>query len=183
MLDRTTLIGQSINAYLKGEQQIEDHVVHLLFSANRWEAAEQIRTDIANGITLIVDRYFCSGIVYSAAKHNPSLDIGWAYQPEIGLPKPDLCIFLDISPADAAKRAGFGSERYEESGLQKRVRKLFPQILSLTLPGQFAILDGGQSLEMIEQNILELSTRRYAAHDAAFSEPLASLGPLCIPHH
>lgn len=28
-----------IDAYLKGEAEIEDHVIHLLFSANRWEAA------------------------------------------------------------------------------------------------------------------------------------------------
>lgn len=27
-----------IDSYLKGESEIEDHVIHLLFSANRWEA-------------------------------------------------------------------------------------------------------------------------------------------------
>jgi dTMP kinase len=27
-----------IDAYLKGQTEIEDHVIHLLFSANRWEA-------------------------------------------------------------------------------------------------------------------------------------------------
>lgn len=37
-LDRTTRIGQMINSYLSGESEQEDHVIHLLFSANRWEA-------------------------------------------------------------------------------------------------------------------------------------------------
>lgn len=37
--DRTTPIGQMINAYLTGTSEQEDHVIHLLFSANRWEAA------------------------------------------------------------------------------------------------------------------------------------------------
>jgi thymidylate kinase len=37
--DRTTTIGKMIDAYLKGDQEAEDHVIHLLFSANRWEAA------------------------------------------------------------------------------------------------------------------------------------------------
>ena len=37
-LDRTTPIGQMINSYLSGESEQEDHVIHLLFSANRWEA-------------------------------------------------------------------------------------------------------------------------------------------------
>ena len=36
--DRTTPIGQMINSYLSGQSEAEDHVIHLLFSANRWEA-------------------------------------------------------------------------------------------------------------------------------------------------
>lgn len=36
--DRTTPIGKMIDSYLKGETEVEDHVIHLLFSANRWEA-------------------------------------------------------------------------------------------------------------------------------------------------
>jgi len=39
LLDRTTVIGKMIDAYLKGEASQEDHVIHLLFSANRWELA------------------------------------------------------------------------------------------------------------------------------------------------
>lgn len=37
--DRSTSIGQMIDSYLKNDSQQEDHVIHLLFSANRWEAA------------------------------------------------------------------------------------------------------------------------------------------------
>lgn len=35
--DRTTQIGQMINAYLKGDTETDDAAMHLLFSANRWE--------------------------------------------------------------------------------------------------------------------------------------------------
>ena len=37
--DRSTPIGQMIDAYLKSQSAMDDHVIHLLFSANRWEAA------------------------------------------------------------------------------------------------------------------------------------------------
>lgn len=37
--DRSTPIGQMIDSYLKSQTPIEDHAIHLLFSANRWEAA------------------------------------------------------------------------------------------------------------------------------------------------
>lgn len=35
--DRTTPIGQMIDAYLQQNKDLEDHTVHLLFAANRWE--------------------------------------------------------------------------------------------------------------------------------------------------
>jgi len=35
--DRTTNVGQMISAYLTNSSQLDDHTIHLLFSANRWE--------------------------------------------------------------------------------------------------------------------------------------------------
>ena len=35
--DRTTVIGQMIDSYLRSDSELDDHVIHLLFSANRWE--------------------------------------------------------------------------------------------------------------------------------------------------
>lgn len=37
--DRTTAIGQMIDAYLKQSTELDDRAIHLLFSANRWECA------------------------------------------------------------------------------------------------------------------------------------------------
>ena len=35
--DRDTLVGQTIDDYLRGKKRISDEVIHLLFSSNRWE--------------------------------------------------------------------------------------------------------------------------------------------------
>lgn len=35
--DRSTGIGSIIDRYLRKEVELEDHAVHLLYSANRWE--------------------------------------------------------------------------------------------------------------------------------------------------
>jgi dTMP kinase len=35
--DRTTNLGGVISSYLKGATEMKDEVIHLLFSANRWE--------------------------------------------------------------------------------------------------------------------------------------------------
>src|ERR1700761_1730726 len=129
-----------IDGYLRGQSEQEDHAIHLLFSANRWEFASvhqfadedslsiltfprsAIEKDIKLGTTVVIDRYYYSGCVYSAAKNNPSLDLAWARQPEEGLPRPDLCVFLDISAEAAANRGGFGGEKYEIPEMQVRVR-------------------------------------------------------------
>ncbi|KAI1745908.1 thymidylate kinase-domain-containing protein [Xylaria scruposa] len=123
--DRTTPIGQMIDAYLKGQAEIEDHVIHLLFSANRWEAAQKIKTELDAGHTIICDRFYHSGIVYSAAKQLSSLSLSWAKAPEIGLPRPDMVLFLDLEESVARLRGGWGGEVYEKGEMQRRVRELF----------------------------------------------------------
>ncbi|EGP84860.1 unnamed protein product [Zymoseptoria tritici ST99CH_1A5] len=159
--DRTTVIGQMINSYLSGTSSQEDHAIHLLFSANRWEASESIRQHIERGTTVVVDRYYYSGCVYSAAKQNPAMDLAWCRHPEIGLPRPDLCLFLDIAAEEAAKRGGFGTERYEKQELQDRVRDLFAELQ--THPDEaedIVVIDAGQSVETVEQSIHDAVGRR-----------------------
>ena len=80
--DRSSIIGQMIDGYLKSDVEMEDHVIHLLFSANRWEAANRIKSLLEEGTTIVCDRYFHSGMVYSAAKGNLSLSLEWARAPD-----------------------------------------------------------------------------------------------------
>ena len=51
----------------------------------------------------------------------PGLSISWCKQPDVGLPKPDLVCFLDVSEEVAMKRADFGGERYELTDFQRKV--------------------------------------------------------------
>jgi dTMP kinase len=155
--DRTTPIGKMINDYLAGQTQTEDHVIHLLFSANRWEKARDIERLIEEGTTVVVDRYYYSGCVYTAAKHIPGLDLAWCRQPEVGLPRPDKCIFLDITAEKAAERGGYGVERYEKREMQDRVRELFAELRKHDDEGQdITVIDAGRSVEEVEKSIQEI---------------------------
>lgn len=53
----------------------------------------------------------------------------WCKQPEVGLPKPDLVMFLKLSPAEAALRGQYGQERYETSAFQLAVQERFEQLM------------------------------------------------------
>ncbi|KAF2153348.1 thymidylate kinase, partial [Myriangium duriaei CBS 260.36] len=151
--DRTTTIGKLIDQYLRGETDQDDHAMHLLFSANRWEAASKIEQAIASGTNVVVDRYIYSGCVYSAAKQNPRLDLRWARQPDEGLPRPDVCVFLELSPSEAAKRGGWGEERYEKKEMQDRVRELFHEIKASPDGEDFVTINAGGSIEDVEKLI------------------------------
>lgn len=165
-----------ISSYLQGQSQADDHSIHLLFSANRWEIAKSIEDDITNGISVIVDRYSYSGAVYSAAKGNPNLSLEWAWQPEIGLPQPDMCLFLRISPEEAAKRGGFGVERYENETMQNRVRELFQTLFDLQQGDYIHTIDAGRSFDAVSQDIMKIVTDYIGRLDAM--GPLKRLGAL-----
>ena len=57
---------------------------------------------------------------------NFSLD--WCKQPDVGLPKPDLVVFLQLRLAEAATRGEFGRERYENGNFQERALRRFHQL-------------------------------------------------------
>lgn len=152
--NRSTPIGQMINSYLTNQTSQEDHVIHLLFSANRWEAAAEITSLVEAGTTVLVDRYYYSGCVYSAAKRNPNMDLLWCRHPEVGLPRPDLCVFLDLDAEEVAKRGGFGGERYEREELQGRVRELFAEMQGHGEEGEDVVLvDAKGSVEEVEERV------------------------------
>ena len=118
-----------IDSYLRSKTEMDDHAIHLLFSANRWEKSKWIKDTIAEGYTIICDRYTYSGMVYSAAKNNISLDIGWARQCDEGLPRPDLVLFLNLDLEEAERRGGYGrgevrEERDARKGLKNYLERL-----------------------------------------------------------
>jgi dTMP kinase len=123
--DRSTEIGKMINAYLTSSAELDDRCVHLLFSANRWEAASGIRAALERGETVVIDRYAYSGIAFSAAKGVQGMDLDWCASPDKGLPQPDVVMFMRLPPAVAEARGGFGEERYEKTAFQAKVREQF----------------------------------------------------------
>ena len=124
--DRTTNIGAIINSYLTCKKELNDHAIHLLFSANRWEMEKEIMNTLKEGTNVVVDRYAYSGVAFSAAKEGFTLD--WCKQPDVGLPKPDLVCFLDVTEGVARSREGFGEERYELTHFQRKVRENYTHL-------------------------------------------------------
>lgn len=154
LLERSTEIGKLLSSYLEKKREVEDHSVHLLFSANRWEQVPLIKEKLSQGITLVVDRYAFSGVAFTSAKQDFSLH--WCKQPDIGLPKPDLVVFLQLALAEATKRAEFGQERYENGPFQERALQQFHQLMGDTTLN-WQVVDASRSIEAVHEEIRQLS--------------------------
>ncbi|XP_020932074.1 thymidylate kinase isoform X3 [Sus scrofa] len=128
-----------------------------------------IKEKLSQGITLVVDRYAFSGVAFTSAKENFSLD--WCKQPDTGLPKPDLVVFLELQLAEAAARGGFGLERYESGAFQQRALQRFQQLMGdVTLP--WKTVDASRSIEDVHGEIRALSEDTI---QAAAQKPLGEL--------
>lgn len=144
--DRSTPIGQLINAHLKG-QHSSPQTIHLLFSANRHEAAPNLLSLLNAGHTVVLDRYVPSGIAYSMAK---GLDGEWCQAADMGLPKPDAVLFVDLPVEVAAARAGYGEEVYEKKEFQQKVREAFLKLKD----DSWRSIDGTKSQEEMLKDAL-----------------------------
>ena len=134
--DRTTATGSIINSYLQSpSQQLDDRAIHLLFSANRWEAANVLTEHLRQGTTVVCDRYAYSGVAFSAAKVDANgeslLDMAWCQAPDKGLPAPDCVIFLDLTQEEAEQRGGYVAKSSAgDSQLTRTDRNIFSLTLS-----------------------------------------------------
>jgi len=170
--DRTSTIGKMIDSYLRSNSELDDHVIHLLFSANRWEFvyvsfthhsyplthgcdSNSILQDLAEGITIICDRYAFSGICFSHAK---GLSYEWCRSADIGLPAPDLIVLLEISPEKARERGGYGEERYEKEEMQAKVLQTYTKLgKEMREDGrQWVTLDAGKDKSDVESDIWDV---------------------------
>ncbi|XP_067851740.1 thymidylate kinase [Heptranchias perlo] len=167
--DRGTEIGKLISSYLEKKNNLDDHTVHLLFAANRWERVPLIREKLLQGVTLILDRYAFSGVAFTSAK--PDFTLEWCKQPDVGIPKPDVILFLHLNPLAAVKRGGFGNERYEDLAFQKLVLQQFGELMkdeSLN----WKVLDASQSIEDLHQEIMSKVKKTI---EKAGEEPIGEL--------
>ncbi|KAG8384947.1 hypothetical protein BUALT_Bualt04G0171100 [Buddleja alternifolia] len=147
--DRNTGVGQMISSYLANKSHLDDHAIHLLFSANRWEKRSLMESKLRSKTTLIVDRYSFSGVAFSSAK---GLDLEWCKAPEKGLLAPDLVLYLDISPEKAAERGGYGDERYEQLEFQKKVAQSYRTLCDST----WKIIDATRPVEDVEKQLKQI---------------------------
>lgn len=113
--NRNTSIGKLLDAYLKNQEEYDEQTVALLFAANQREMQKNVENLLNNGVNIICDRYYLSGLVY-----REGCDENWLTNMGRGLIKPDLTLlFHPLFIVDDK------SERYHTREKQDSVWKKF----------------------------------------------------------
>ena len=155
--DYGTSIGEEIARALQGEREYGPDVMQLLFVANRYERKPAMERWIEGGLVLICDRYRASSIAYGEAH---GLDVGWLTEVQKFLPKPDLTILLDISPATALARKAVGRDHYERDlELLERVRQSYHRQAS---EAGWQIVNGEQPQAAVTDTVARIVDERLA---------------------
>jgi dTMP kinase len=145
----------------------------LLFTAARRDHLEKtIRPALKAGKIIICDRFADSTRVYQGCSRGDLLSsVNTLHEQMIGV-EPDLTILVDMDPVEGLARAKSrqtAEERFEDFGvdLQIKMRSAFLDLAKDT--PRFALIDGAQSMDAVATDILEVTLKRLAAHQAAHS--------------
>jgi dTMP kinase len=145
----------------------------LLFTAARRDHLEKtIRPALKAGKIIICDRFADSTRVYQGCSRGDLLSsVNTLHEQMIGV-EPDLTILVDMDPVEGLARAKSrqtAEERFEDFGvdLQIKMRSAFLDLAKDT--PRFALIDGAQSMDAVASDIIEVTLKRLAAHQAAHS--------------
>lgn len=139
------LIGKFLRGGFGSIESVHPQLVALLFAEDRHNAGAQIKRTLAEGGTVLLDRYVYSNIAYQCAKLSSDEEAEelrkWINETEYGpfeLPEPDLNIFLDVpigfvEKSLSANRNGDDRDYLEgqqdiheaDIAFQKRVRDMY----------------------------------------------------------
>jgi dTMP kinase len=84
-----------------------------------------------------------------------------------------MVLFLDLSSAEAAKRGGYGEERYETQQMQAKVRALFDELFAQIAELKLRRIDAGRSIGEVAESIHTVVTEMIQSE--ALSTPLQKL--------
>ncbi len=113
---------------------------------------------LSEGIDVICDRYYYSSLAYQGSE----TDYEWVRSMNLDCPeirRPDLCVFLDLTPEQSMERISRGrvtQEIYENAERLESVRQKFYSVFeSLKESENIAVVNAYGTVEEVHQAILE----------------------------
>ena len=118
-----------------------------------------IKKYIDSGTDVVCDRYYYSSFAYQGV----DADLDWVMDMNLNckeIMRPDLCIFLDVSPEQGDKRINdsrLEREIYENTEAQQRIRKRFFEVFELLKDREnIKIVDASGTISAVSADIIKI---------------------------
>ena len=140
-----TSIGKLVKKCLH-DDSFSLEMSHILLSANRWESEKEIRYKLENMDFVICNRYCDSNIAYGLAN---GLKKEWLENLDLGLPKSDLTILIDIPITESVLRKSENRDRYEKD--RKFLNNVKSRYKKLATMNKWSRIKGDKSKEEVSK--------------------------------
>ncbi len=148
--DYDTPIGKEIRQYLDGKRKFPPQVIHCLLAANRWEKLNQILDAQEKNSVLIMNRYYHSNLVYGLAN---GMKQKWLENLDVGLPKADLIILLDVTQKESFRRQKTHRDKFEKN--EEFLRKISKIYRTIAKKKRWKIIDASKPKQEVHEKILK----------------------------
>jgi len=149
-------IGKLIGEYLHGKFDLPVESQVLVHAADRAKDKAMIKKWLDEGRIVIADRYITSTMAYQGSSGFP-VDKIISLADTVGLPRPDMVIYLRISAATSARRKAEESAELDrnesDSCLLGRVSKLYEKLARDNAFGKWVVIDGEQPKEKVFREV------------------------------
>jgi dTMP kinase len=149
--DYSTPIGKEITKYLHGKRKFSPQVIHCLLAANRWEKIDEIKKAQQKNSIVIMNRYSESNLVYGLVN---GLKINWLENLDVGLPKSDLVIVLDVPQSESFNRKRVNRDRFEKNkDFSQRISKTYRKMAKQK---KWKIVNAQKSKHEVHEDIMKI---------------------------
>jgi dTMP kinase len=155
-------IGRLIREHvLIGKNRLSAVLEALLFAADRVDHSErEVIPALKADKIVVTDRYLYSSLAYQGAA---GLDLKWIEEVNRWAMKPDMTIYIDISPKIVLQRLKREKSVMETLQNQRRVREIY---LKLVKNCGLRVVDGNKSKRVVAQEIMDAVTSFLSARGA-----------------
>lgn len=145
-------IGRLIHQYLQRQYEFSVNVQFLLHFADFAKDKEKINRWLESGKTVVCDRYFSSTLAYQGLRGFP-VKRALALARDFGLPKPDLIIYLKVSPEISMSRKYKEKRKLDRNEADKKflekVGHFYEKLIKGRVFSKWAVVNGEQSIREV----------------------------------
>jgi len=126
----------------------------LLYAADRYEHVKrEVEPKLRRSIVLVSDRYLYSSLAYQGAA---GVNLSWLRELNSFTPKPDIILYLDITPRGGLTRKIGEKSNMENIDNVKKVRKLY---LQLAEEEGFITINAGKGINALHRQIVSTALK------------------------